>query len=152
MLFKDVVEVGKTWKVREWQPLPLHDMLFIEGTLAPDRTKGGLFIPDVAKAQSWEGRVLFAGKEAVAREPDIVGKLVVLHKHHGSVEVRGAKLYITARLEHVIHIIVERIRDETPGEKAERTGAREQLAQEQLNRERAANAARSFDAANAAEE
>lgn len=80
---------------------PLHDRIAVEVSEQPNKTAGGLIIPDTAKEKPMQGKVVAVGKGAVDNSGkriamDVkVGDKVLFGKWSGTeVEVNNSKLLI----------------------------------------------------------
>lgn len=69
---------------------PLHDYVLVRRLEAPEKTEGGIYIPDVAREKSQQGEVVAVGpgkktKEGKLIPPDVkVGDIVIFNKYAGS--------------------------------------------------------------------
>lgn len=80
---------------------PLHDRVLVARTTAPDRTPGGIHIPENAKERPIEGRVVAVGPGRRNDHGDLVpmcvepGNTIVFSKYSGTeIEMNGEKMLI----------------------------------------------------------
>ena len=68
---------------------PLSDRILVEVLLAEDKTKGGIILPDTAKEEKTEGKVISLGPGKVLdsgkrKEPEVkIGDRVIFGKYSG---------------------------------------------------------------------
>lgn len=80
---------------------PLHDRILVKRVSEPDRTAGGLYIPDSAKEKPVEAEVIAVGngkhlEDGTVRKLDVkAGDKVLFGKYSGqTVKVQGEELLV----------------------------------------------------------
>ena len=90
---------------------PLHDRILVKRLAEPDRTAGGLYIPDTAKEKPVEAEVIAVGngkilEDGTLRKLDVkAGDKVLFSKYSGSeVKIDGEE-HLIMREEDILAII-----------------------------------------------
>jgi len=104
--------------------VPIYDNIIVQRTEEPDRTKGGIFLPDAAKQRRAEGKVIAVGPGKPGENgskpeplPLTVDETVVFSAYVGTdVELAGQK-YVVLKAEDILAKIEGG--DETDALKAE---------------------------------
>lgn len=87
---------------------PIQDRILIEAIPRPDKTSGGIIIPDIAKEKPVEGKVIAIGpgmldKRGVFQPVGVkVGENVLYHKMAGTDFTLEGKEYIILRSKDVL--------------------------------------------------
>ena len=92
---------------------PLKDRLLVKYSAEPEKSSGGLFIPDSAKEKPQEGEVVAAGTGRVTDDGKLqamevkVGDVVLFDKYAGSKMKFDGTEYIIIREDEVLGILVK---------------------------------------------
>ena len=93
---------------------PLKDRLLVKYSEEPEKSSGGLYIPDSAKEKPQEGKVVASGPGRVTDDGKLqamevkVGDLVLFEKYGGSkLKLEGTE-YIIIREDEVLGILAKK--------------------------------------------
>jgi len=91
---------------------PLHDRILVQRVKEEEKTKGGIIIPDTAKEQPIEGKVIAAGNGKLSEEGKRIalgvkkGDRILFGKYSGTEVKIEDEEYLILREDDVLGVIV----------------------------------------------
>jgi chaperonin GroES len=91
--------------------IPLHDRILVRRKQEPEKTEGGIVIPDTVKEKPQEGEVLAAGEGKVKDDGNVVplqvkpGDHILFGKYAGTDIIFQGQDYLIMREEEVLGIV-----------------------------------------------
>ena len=90
---------------------PLHDRILVQRIEEPNKTKGGILIPDTAKEKPQEGRVVAVGNGRVLEDGSVrplevkKGDRILFGKYSGSEIKLDGEEHIIMREEDILAVV-----------------------------------------------